>query len=253
VTFKIIAFYKFVHLDELTALRTSLKELCASNDLLGSILLAVEGINVMVGGFPAAVDTFLNRLKEDGRFSDIEPKVSFAAEQPFRKMKVRIKKEIITFGAPDIHTASRGMYVKPQDWNELISQPDVKVVDTRNAYEITLGTFERAVDPKTDSFTEFKKFVEEHLDPERDKKVAMFCTGGIRCEKATAYLIKNGFKDVYHLEGGILKYLEEIPREQSLFRGECYVFDKRISVAPGLEQGSYEEVPNADNVYVKKS
>jgi UPF0176 protein len=116
-----------------------------------------------------------------------------------------------------------------------------------------LGTFERAVDPKTDSFTEFKKFVEEHLDPSRDKKVAMFCTGGIRCEKATAYLIKNGFKDVYHLEGGILKYLEEIPREQSLFRGECYVFDKRISVTPGLEQGSYEEVPNADNVYVKKS
>ena len=253
MTFKIIAFYKFVDLDELTALRTSLKELCASNALCGSILLATEGINATIAGAPAAIDTFLDRLKQDSHFFDIEPKVSFSEEQPFRKMKVRIKKEIITFGAPNIHSVARGRYVKPQEWNDLISRPGVKIVDTRNAYEVGMGTFEGAVDPRTSSFTEFKQFVEQHLDPEKDKQVAMFCTGGIRCEKATAYLIKNGFKDVYHLEGGILKYLEEIPHEHSLFRGECYVFDNRITVSTGLEQGSYQAVPNTNNGYVKKS
>jgi UPF0176 protein len=253
VTFKIIAFYKFVHLDELATLRTSLKELCSSFDLCGSVLLAPEGINATIAGAPEAIDSFLHDLNKDSRFSDIEPKTSHSSERPFGKMKVLLKKEIITFGAPDIDMASRGIYVKPQEWNDLILQPDVKVVDTRNAYEVFMGTFERAEDPQTDCFTEFKKFVDQHLALEKDKKIAMFCTGGIRCEKATAYLLHNGFKNVYHLEGGILKYLEEIPREQSLFRGECYVFDNRITVLNGLEQGSYEAVPHTDNEYVKKA
>jgi UPF0176 protein len=256
VTFKIIAFYKFVHLDERAALKVALKDLCAAYDLCGTILLAPEGINASVAGAPVAIDAFLAQLRKmaNGRFSDIEPKVSFADERPFGKMKVRLKKEIITFGAPETGLEiMRGVYVNPRAWNELIARPGVKVVDTRNTYEVAMGTFERAIDPKMERFTEFKQFVHDHLDPQKDTDVAMFCTGGIRCEKATAYLLHQGFKNVYHLEGGILKYLEEVPETESRFRGECYVFDNRITVANGLEEGSYTAVPHTDNVYVKKS
>lgn len=252
MTFTIIAFYKFIHLEDRTSLRASLKEFSAAHGICGSILLAPEGINATIAGAQEAIDAFLGFLRSDERFADIETKVSYVEGRPFGKMKVRLKKEIITFGDPDAANAARGIYVKPVEWNALISRPDVTVVDTRNEYEVAMGTFERAIDPCTDSFTEFKKFVSEKLDPQRDKQVAMFCTGGIRCEKATAYLLKHGFENVYHLQGGILKYLEEIPRDQSLFRGECYVFDNRITVSTGVEPGNYEAVPHTDNEYVKK-
>lgn len=237
----VATFYKFVSLKDGATLQKSLQSLCDSIDLRGSILLANEGINATVAGSEAAITQLLNWLRLDPRFSDLTVKTAAAPAPPFGQMKVKLKREIVTFGQPEADpTQSVGTYVPPQDWNAVISDPDVVVVDTRNQYEVNIGTFKGAVSPQTDSFQEFPSYVETHLDPTHHKKIAMFCTGGIRCEKATAYLLSKGFEAVYHLQGGILKYLEEVPETESLWEGECFVFDERVAVVHGLQSGSYD-------------
>lgn len=238
----VAALYKFVKLPDYEAIVPRLKELCDSLDIKGTLLLAEEGINGTVSGSRAAIDGLIAFLKEDSRFDSLSFKESFYEEQPFYRMKVKLKKEIVTMGVTGIDPQKIvGTYVKPRDWNSLISDPEVVVIDTRNSYEYEIGTFERAIDPKTETFREFPAYVAENLDPNKHRKVAMFCTGGIRCEKSTAYLKEQGFEEVYHLEGGILKYLEEVPEEESLWRGECFVFDNRVAVNHKLEKGIYDQ------------
>lgn len=223
-------------------MRQPLMELMQANNIHGTLLLAEEGINGTVAGSRAAVDTLLAWLKSDGRFEGLAVKESYDEGIPFHRSKVKLKKEIVTMGVQDIdpnHIA--GTYVKPEDWNQLISDPDVLLVDTRNEYEVQIGTFKNAINPQTRSFRDFPQYVKKNLNPHKEKKVAMFCTGGIRCEKATAYLKEQGFDDVYHLEGGILKYLQEVPEEESLWQGECFVFDNRVTVNHRLEAGSYDQ------------
>lgn len=240
--FVVAALYKFVALPDYEQLQSRLLTLCQENKIQGTLLLAEEGINGTVAGTRAAIDALLAFLKADTRFDDLQYKESYNERQPFYRMKVRLKKEIVTLGAPGLNPRETvGTYIKPQDWDSLISNPDTLLIDTRNDYEVEVGTFKGAVNPKTKTFREFKKFVEEKLDPVRDKKVAMFCTGGIRCEKSTSYLLSKGFENVYHLEGGILKYLEEIPQEESSWEGECFVFDQRVTVNHALEKGSYDQ------------
>lgn len=238
----VAALYKFVKLPDYETLVPRLKEVCDSLDIKGTLLLAEEGINGTVSGSRAGIDGLVAFLNADGRFAGLSYKESFYEEQPFYRMKVKLKKEIVTMGVTGIDPQKIvGTYVKPRDWNALISDPDVVVIDTRNSYEYEIGTFERALDPKTETFREFPAYVAENLDPAKHKKVAMFCTGGIRCEKSTAYLKEQGFEEVYHLEGGILKYLEEVPEEESLWRGECFVFDNRVAVNHKLEKGIYDQ------------
>lgn len=237
----VAAFYKFTALDNHAALQAPLEACCAANDVRGIILLSSEGINSTLSGPPQGIMAVLDFLRSDARLADLIWKESPATTQPFRKMRVRLKDEIVTMGVTGIdpsHTV--GTYVKPKDWNALISDPDVTVIDTRNDYEVGIGTFDGAIDPDITSFRELPKWLNEQLDLQSQPRVAMFCTGGIRCEKSTALLKEAGVKDVYHLEGGILKYLEEIPEEESLWRGECFVFDERVSVGHGLTQGPYE-------------
>ncbi len=242
--FMVVAFYQFADLDDFADLRVPLLVLCEELGLLGTILLAHEGMNGTIAGPEAGILRLLSKLREDSRLASLQYKESWTDSQPFHRMKIKLKKEIVTMGVEDIDpTSIVGTYVKPQDWNELISRANVRLVDTRNRYEYNLGTFEGAEDPGTDSFREFPQWVDSHLDPERDKHVALFCTGGIRCEKATGYLLQNGFKNVYHLEGGILKYLEEVPEPESSWQGECFVFDNRISVDHNLQRGEYELCP----------
>ena len=237
----VITFYKFVQLDDFEAIRQPLLELCQAQGIKGTILLALEGINATVAGTDAALEVLLTHLKQDPRLEDLTHKTSHADEQPFARMKVKLKKEIVTLGQPGVSpTEQVGTYVEPKDWNQVISAPDVVVVDTRNTYEVDIGTFKGANNPQTDSFRQFPDYAAKQLDPAKHKKVAMFCTGGIRCEKASSYLLEQGFKQVYHLKGGILKYLEEVPAEESLWEGECFVFDQRVTVQHGLEPGSYE-------------
>lgn len=238
----VAALYQFVRLPDYEALREPLLNKCSEEGIMGTLLLAAEGINGTIAGDRSSVDRLLAYLKEDERFSGIEHKESFYAEMPFYRMKVKLKREIVTMGVEGIdpnHIV--GTYVEPKDWNELISDPDVTVVDTRNYYEYAIGSFKGAKDPKTTTFREFPEYVEKNLDPSKNKKVAMFCTGGIRCEKSTAYLKEQGFDEVYHLKGGILKYLEEVPKEKSLWEGECFVFDNRVAVDHDLEKGSYDQ------------
>lgn len=238
----VAALYKFVKLPDYETLVPCLKTLCDQLGIKGTLLLAEEGINGTVSGSREGIDGLTAFLREDGRFDNLSYKESFYDEQPFYRMKVKLKKEIVTMGVNGIDPQKIvGTYVKPQDWNALISDPDVVVVDTRNSYEYEIGTFERALDPKTETFREFPAYVADNLDPAKHKKVAMFCTGGIRCEKSTAYLKEQGFEEVYHLEGGILKYLEEVPEEESLWRGECFVFDNRVAVNHKLEKGIYDQ------------
>ncbi|WP_288901104.1 rhodanese-related sulfurtransferase [uncultured Sneathiella sp.] len=240
--FVVAALYKFVALPDYEQLQSRLLTLCQENNIQGTLLLAEEGINGTVAGTRAAIDVLVAFLKTDTRFDDLQYKESYNEKQPFYRMKVRLKKEIVTLGAPGLNPRETvGTYIKPQDWDSLISDPDTLLIDTRNDYEVEVGTFKGAVNPETKTFREFKKFVEEKLDPVRDKKVAMFCTGGIRCEKSTSYLLSKGFENVYHLEGGILKYLEEIPKEESSWEGECFVFDQRVTVNHDLEKGSYDQ------------
>jgi UPF0176 protein len=206
--------------------------------LKGTILLAREGINSTIAGDRAGIDALLENLRSDPRLSDLEHKESFCAEIPFEKMKVRLKPEIVKLGVPVDPTERVGTYVEPKDWNALITDPEVITIDTRNFYEVEMGTFRGAVDPYTSAFNEFPNYVERNLSPDVHKKVAMYCTGGIRCEKASAYLLGKGYEQVFHLKGGILKYIEEIPPEESLMDGECFVFDDRLSVNEKLLEGS---------------
>ena len=237
----VAAFYKFVDIDDPRALQRELRAFCAERDIKGTILLAHEGINATISGPDADIAALLNELRSDARFSNLVVKYSNAALHPFQRFKVKIKREIVTFGVPDVRpSAATGDLVDPKDWNALISDPDVLVIDTRNDYEVGIGTFEGAHNPRTRAFGEFRDYVAAELQSAPEKKIAMFCTGGIRCEKASAYLLAQGFTDVYQLSGGILKYLEEIPAEQSLWRGECFVFDERVALEHGVRQGHHE-------------
>lgn len=236
----VATFYKFVALLDYADLQQPLKEACKAEDVKGTILLAKEGLNGTIAGSRESVDTVLAYIKSDERLSDIDIKESSASEPPFEKLKVRLKKEIVTIGLPEVSpTQQVGTYVPAAEWNEIILDPEVTVIDTRNNYEVGMGTFAKAQNPETETFNEFPDYAKESLDPDKNKKIAMFCTGGIRCEKASSYLISQGFEEVYHLKGGILKYLEEVPKEKSLWEGECFVFDERVAIKHGLETGSY--------------
>ncbi|WP_417441609.1 rhodanese-related sulfurtransferase [Idiomarina sp.] len=236
------ALYKFVELNDYKELREPLYQTLIANDVKGTLLLAREGINGTICGTREAIDNVLNYLRSDERFADIEHKESPSDEQAFYRTKVKLKKEIVTLGVDWVDPkSSAGTYVDPEKWNDLIADPEVLVIDTRNEYEYAVGTFEGAINPKTDTFREFPEYVKQHLDPEKHKKVAMFCTGGIRCEKSTAYLKEQGFDEVYHLKGGILKYLEMMPEDNSRWNGECFVFDQRVTVKHGLEPGEYDQ------------
>ena len=238
--FTVAALYHFTPFPDPAEIKPGLLDLCNDQGVKGSLLLAREGINGTIAGPRAGIDAVLAHIKALPGCARMEWKESQAAEMPFRKMKVRLKKEIVTMGQPDVDpTASVGRYVQPEDWNELITAPDVAVIDTRNEYEIAIGTFEGAEDPQTKTFGEFPAWWEANKDRFHNKRIAMFCTGGIRCEKSTNYLLGQGVEDVFHLKGGILKYLEEVPEEDSTWNGECYVFDGRVSVKHGLEQGKY--------------
>jgi UPF0176 protein len=238
----VCALYKFITLDHYEALQQPLKSVMEEHHIKGTLLLAKEGINGTVAGTRSAIDTLLEWLRQDGHIGDITYKESYDTTTPFYRTKVKLKKEIVTMGVEGIDpTQVVGTYVKPADWNALISDPDVTIIDTRNDYEVEIGTFKGAINPKTDTFRSFPAYVKDHMSPEKDKKVAMFCTGGIRCEKSTAYLKEQGFSEVYHLEGGILKYLEEVPVEESLWQGECFVFDNRITVDHHLQKGHFDQ------------
>ena len=237
----VCALYKFVSLPDFADLREPLLNCMLEHEVRGTLLLAEEGINGTIAGTREGIDAVLDHIREDERLSPLDTKESFDEEQPFYRTKVKLKKEIVTMGVEGIDPRrSVGTYVKPQEWNDLISDPEVLLIDTRNDYEVEIGTFEGAVNPDTKTFREFPEYVKENLDPEKHKKVAMFCTGGIRCEKSTAYLKEQGFDEVYHLEGGILKYLETVPETDSKWRGECFVFDERVSVRHDLTPGSYD-------------
>jgi UPF0176 protein len=229
------AFYKFTPLPGFAALRQSLLDTCRSNGIRGTILLAAEGINGTIAGEPDALARTMAFIRSIAEFADLESKVSHADETPFQRMKVRLKKEIVTMGVPGVDPQRIvGSYVAPEDWNTLISDPEVLVIDTRNGFEFEAGTFRGAIDPGTRSFGEFPDYVERELAQDKTRKIAMFCTGGIRCEKATSYMRKQGFENVFHLKGGILKYLETVPPEQSLWQGSCFVFDEREGLGHGL-------------------
>lgn len=238
----VAAFYKFAKLPDYKLLQAPFLDLCLSLNINGTILLASEGINGTVAGSRQSIDSLLVFLRDEPRLYDIEQKESFTNELPFDRMKVKLKKEIVPLGVSSVDPNTLvGTYVTPEEWNELISDPGVIILDTRNDYEVDIGTFKGAIDPKTKRFRDFPSFVSENLDPDKHKKVAMFCTGGIRCEKASSYMLQQGFNEVFHLKGGILKYLEKIPAEKSLWDGECFVFDQRIAVGNGLTVGDFEQ------------
>ena len=239
--YAVAALYRFVRLDDYTELRQPLLDFMLAHEIRGTLLLANEGINGTVAGRPDAIDELLAYLRADSRLAGFDCKLSYADELPFYRSRVKLKKEIVTMGVTDLDPADAGQYVAPKDWNALISDPEVTVIDTRNDYETAIGSFANATVPDTGSFREFPDYVKANLDPLKHRKVAMFCTGGIRCEKSTAYLRQQGFDEVYHLQGGILKYLEEVPEADSLWQGECFVFDNRVSVNHALEKGSYDQ------------
>lgn len=241
MSYIVATFYKFVHLLEIKNKQKSLLAYCLEKEIKGTILLAPEGINGTIAGTRTAINDVLSWLRADPKLSDLEHKESTAQFLPFARIKVKIKPEIVTIGIPEVNpTEQVGTYVAPQDWNQIISDPEVTVIDTRNDYEVKIGSFQNAIDPQTNSFRQFPQYVAKNLDPQQHPKVAMFCTGGIRCEKASSYMLAQGFKEVYHLQGGILKYLEEVSPEDSLWQGECFVFDERVALKHGLESGNYE-------------
>jgi len=240
--FVVSTFYKFAALPDFRSLREPLLNALLRHDVRGTVLLAVEGINGTVAGSRAGIHAVLAEIRADSRLRDLRTRESRSEENPFYRTRVKLKREIVTMGAPDIdprHMA--GAYVTPERWNELIDDPEVLVLDTRNRYEVKIGSFENAVNPETDSFREFPEYARKNLDPEKHRKIAMFCTGGIRCEKSTAYLKQQGFDEVYHLQGGILSYLESVPPEDSRWRGECFVFDNRVTVDHRLQPGTYDQ------------
>ena len=244
--FLTVAFYHFVTLDKKNNIQEHVYNFCEANKIKGTILLADEGINGTISGKEKNIRDFLIFIKKEGLFngvfSKLEHKESWASKNPFYRMKVRLKKEIVALGVDGVSpTKNVGKYVKPEEWNNLISDPNTIIIDTRNHYEVDIGTFKNATNPNTSTFRELPSFIEENLDPKTPKKIAMFCTGGIRCEKATSLMLDKGFKDVYHLEGGILKYLETIDKDKSLWEGECFVFDQRVAVTHGLNEGKYDQ------------
>ena len=238
--YTIAALYHFTRFEDPAALQAPLRAVCAANAVRGSLLLAGEGINGTIAGPRDGLNEVLAHIRGLPGCAGLEWKESTSDSPPFGRMKVRLKKEIVTMGQPDIDPLARvGHYVEPQDWNDLIRSEDVAVIDTRNDYEVAIGTFEGAVDPQTASFRDFPAWWEANRDRFHNKRIAMFCTGGIRCEKSTNYLISQGVEDVYHLKGGILQYLEDVPEEESLWQGDCFVFDERVSVGHGLSQGPH--------------
>ena len=237
----IAALYHFAPVSDPSALRGPLAHLCCASGVKGSLLIAPEGINGTIGGARTAIDAVLAHIRDVPGFAALEWKESTADIQPFLRMKVRLKREIVTMGQPGVDpVAGTGRYVAPSAWNALISAPDVAVIDTRNDYEVGIGTFKGAIDPETPTFRDFPAWWAANKDRFAGKKIAMFCTGGIRCEKSTNYLMSQGVEDVFHLKGGILKYLEEVPEDQSMWQGECFVFDQRVSVGHGLTVGQYD-------------
>jgi UPF0176 protein len=238
----VAALYRFVSLDNYTDLRQPLLKRMLKNNIKGTLLLAKEGINGTVAGTQSSIDLLLDWICADHRLKGVDCNFSYEDEMPFYRSRVKLKKEIVTMGVEGIDPKrSAGTYVKPTDWNALISDPEVTLVDTRNTYESAIGSFRNATRANTDSFRDFPQYARDNLDPATHPRVAMFCTGGIRCEKSTAYLKQQGFEEVYHLQGGILKYLEEIPESESLWQGECFVFDNRVSVNHALQKGSYDQ------------
>lgn len=238
----VAALYKFVALEDFHEMREPLLDACLGAGTRGTLLLAHEGINGTIAGTREGIDQVLEYLRADPRLVDIDHKESLDDHMPFYRMKVKVKKEIVTMGVQGIDPNQRvGTYVKPRDWNDIVNDPDVLLIDTRNDYEYGIGTFHGAIDPHTTTFREFPEYVRTHLDPGKQKKVAMFCTGGIRCEKASAFMLNEGFEEVYHLQGGVLKYLEEVPEEESTWEGECFVFDNRVAVNHRLEKGQYDQ------------
>ncbi len=238
--YTVAALYHFTPFADVAALQDPLRDACEAGGVVGTLLLAPEGINGTIAGPRAGIDAALAHIRALPGCRDLEWKESTAAERPFKKLKVRLKREIVTMGQPQVDPrASVGHYVTPADWNDLISQPDVAVIDTRNDYEVAIGTFEGAVDPETKSFGEFPAWWEANKARFHNKRIAMFCTGGIRCEKSTNYLLGEGVEEVFHLKGGILKYLEEVPETDSKWDGSCFVFDRRVSVEHGLREGPH--------------
>jgi UPF0176 protein len=241
MSYKVAAFYQFAALPDFRALCEPLRATCAELRLKGSVLLAHEGINGTLAGSAEAITALVEELRQGtlfgGRLDNLELKFSEGSAMPFQRLKIRLKKEIVTLGdtATD-PTRQVGIYVDPADWNALIATPDTVVIDTRNAFEVAMGTFPGAIDPGLQSFGQFKDFAARHLDPAKHRKIAMFCTGGVRCEKASAYLLARGFAEVYHLKGGILRYLEGVPEAESRWRGECFVFDDRVALGHGLRE-----------------
>lgn len=239
MSFTVVAFYKFFSISSVKTLQYGLKYLCNELNLCGIVITAHEGINGTVAGYPDQISSFIDFLKEEYSFGQDDYKVSSAQEKPFKRMKVKLKNEIVTLKQPNINPNKKvGTYVSPDQWNDLISQKDVHVIDTRNNFEVEMGTFENAHSPDTECFSEFPDYVKKKLDPKKHKKIAMFCTGGIRCEKASRYMLEEGFEEVYHLKGGILKYLEDVSQDKSMWMGECFVFDERVSLGHGLKENS---------------
>ena len=238
----VAALYRFAKFPDFESLREPLQSLMVKEGVKGTLLLATEGINGTIAGSRQGIDAVIAWLESDDRFTGIEVKESYVNNNPFYRTKVKLKKEIVTMGIEGIDPNDIvGTYVDPGDWNKLISDPEVLLLDTRNDYEVEIGTFENAVNPDTETFREFPDYVSKELDPKKQKKVAMFCTGGIRCEKSTAYLKQQGFEEVFHLKGGILNYLEQVPEEESMWQGECFVFDNRVTVNHKLEKGHYDQ------------
>jgi UPF0176 protein len=241
-TTAVAALYRFVRLDDYESMREPLLNFCTERGVKGTLLLAHEGVNGTISGSETAIADVLSYLRSDDRLSDLDCKFSYHEERPFLRMKVKLKREIVTMGLEDIDpNQSVGRYASPVEWNELIDDPECLVIDTRNDYEVEIGSFRGAINPGTKSFRDFPAWVDENLDPQKYKKVAMFCTGGIRCEKSTSLLVSKGFDDVWHLKGGILNYLEETPESSTRWEGECFVFDNRVAVNHQLEKGQYDQ------------
>jgi UPF0176 protein len=238
----ICALYKFTRLDDFEEIQDPLKLFLDSLNIRGTLLLAREGVNGTIAGDNDSIMKSLDYLQKDKRLVGLEYKFSYSEKPPFKRLKVKLKKEIVTLGVSNIDpTFSSGTYVKSADWNELINDPDVVLIDTRNNYEFEIGSFKGSINPNTETFRQFPAYTKNNLEKYRDKKIAMFCTGGIRCEKSTAYLKSKGFENVFHLQGGILKYLEEVKEDESLWEGECFVFDDRVAVKHNLELGKYDQ------------
>ena len=242
MSFRVAALYKFTSLTDYVLLREPLQKMCDLLGVKGTLLLASEGLNGTIAGDASSISEAIDFLRADPRLADLDVKYSAADNMPFYRMKVRLKREIVTMGVNGVDpNKTVGTYVDPSNWNDLITDPDTILIDTRNDYEVGIGTFKGAVNPNTKTFREFPEWVEANRDAIDKPKVAMFCTGGIRCEKASSFMLENGFEDVYHLKGGILKYLETQPKAESLWEGDCFVFDQRVAVSHGLEESDYDQ------------